>query len=192
MQVADRHDAGDDGVIPWGDEAVDPDVGVTEDVVSAYLEVAVRGLRAGPREATIAYTALHGVGRNVTDLAFAAAGFGPLLEVEEQCEPDGSFPTVRFPNPEEPGALDLLVRRAAAAEADCGLAQDPDADRLAVVVPRGGSWHRLTGDQVGVLLADHLLRRALRSQPPGRAHDRVVAPDRRRGGGPRRNPGRPP
>lgn len=157
VDVADRHDAGDEAAIPWVDEAVEPARAVTEDVVTAYVEVALHGLARGPRETTLAYTALHGVGRDVTGLAFATAGFEPLVEVEEQCEPDGAFPTVRFPNPEEPGALDLLVGVAAAVGADAGLAQDPDADRLAVVVPREGRWERLTGDQTGVLLADHLL-----------------------------------
>ena len=72
-----------------------------------------------------------------------------------------------FPNPEEPGALDLLVARAEKVGADVGLAHDPDADRLGVVVPRGGRWERLTGDQIGVLLADHLLRQ-------GSGPDRLV------------------
>src|SRR5688572_20583367 len=110
---------------------------------------------------------MHGVGRAVTVRSFAAAGFGALVEVAEQSEPDGAFPTVAFPNPEEPGALDLLEGRAAAAGADVGLAQDPDADRLGVVVPRDGRWAHLTGDQIGVLLADHLLEQ-------GSGPDRLV------------------
>ena len=143
--------------MPFSAEAVTPDAAVGAEVVDAYVAMVAGRLAPGPREAVLAYTAMHGVGRAVTERAFAAAGFAPLLEVAAQCEPDGTFPTVVFPNPEEPGALDLLVDRAAAADADAGLAHDPDADRLGVVVPRDGGWEKLTGDQIGVLLADHLL-----------------------------------
>jgi len=165
--VADRHDAGDAAAVPFAAEPVIPDRATTDAVVSAYVDVVVGRLAPGPRDATLAYTAMHGVGRDVTVRAFAAAGLEPLCEVVEQCAPDGTFPTVAFPNPEEPGALDLLVARAAAVGADVGLAHDPDADRLGVVVPRAGGWERLTGDQIGVLLADHLLRQ-------GEGPDRLV------------------
>ena len=115
-------------------------------------------LAPGPREATLAYTALHGVGRDLTVAAFAAAGFGPSRRWRASASPTAPSRPVAFPNPEEPGALDLLVDRSAAVHADAGLAHDPDADRLGVVVPRDGRWERLSGDQIGVLLADHLLR----------------------------------
>jgi phosphomannomutase len=156
--VADRHDAGEPDAVPFSADPVVPDGATGAEVVDAYVAMVAGRLGDGPREVTLAYTAMHGVGRAVTVRAFAAAGFAPLAEVDAQCEPDGTFPTVAFPNPEEPGALDLLVERAAAAGADVGLAHDPDADRLGVVVPRSGAWERLTGDQIGVLLADHLLR----------------------------------
>ncbi len=155
--VADRHDAGDPDAVPFSAEPVGPDATVGAELVDAYVAMVAGRVAPGPREAVLAYTAMHGVGRAVTERAFAAAGFAPLLEVAAQCEPDGTFPTVAFPNPEEPGALDLLVERAAGADADAGLAHDPDADRLGVVVPRDGTWEKLTGDQIGVLLADHLL-----------------------------------
>lgn len=154
--VADRHDAGDPAAVPLGHEVV-PDPAATAALVDAYVALVASRPGPGPRTATLAYTAMHGVGRAVTERAFAAAGFDPLVEVAEQCRPDGSFPTVAFPNPEEPGALDLLAERAAAAGADVGIAHDPDADRLGVIVPRAEGWERLTGDQIGVLLADHLL-----------------------------------
>jgi phosphomannomutase len=166
-EVADRHDRGEHGAVPFSARPVVPDELVGAEVVDAYVGTVVGRLEPGPRETTLAYTAMHGVGRAVTARAFAAAGFAPLAEVAAQCEPDSAFPTVAFPNPEEPGALDLLVERAAEAHADAGLAHDPDADRLGVVVPRGDGWERLTGDQIGVLLADHLLRQ-------GSGPDRLV------------------
>jgi phosphomannomutase len=165
-EIADRHDAGDPTAVPVGD-VVGADAAATAALVDAYVALVASRPGPGPRAATLAYTAMHGVGRAITERAFAAAGFEPLVEVVEQCRPDGSFPTVVFPNPEEPGALDLLVERAAAAGADAGIAHDPDADRLGVIVPRGDGWERLTGDQIGVLLADHLLSR-------GAGPDRLV------------------
>ncbi|HEX4867540.1 MAG TPA: phospho-sugar mutase [Acidimicrobiales bacterium] len=131
--------------------------------LDAYL-AAVSGLltAGGRREVTAVYTAMHGVGAGTVRRAFAAAGFPDLHEVGEQVEPDPEFPTVAFPNPEEPGALDLALARARDVGADLVLANDPDADRLAVAIPDPaveGGWRALTGDELGALLADHLLRR---------------------------------
>jgi phosphomannomutase len=98
-----------------------------------------------------------------------AAGHVDLVPVKEQVEPDGAFPTVAFPNPEEPGALDLAKATAAASGAELIIAHDPDADRLAVCVPDGDGWRQLTGNEVGILLADDLLAH-------GQPHDnRLVA-----------------
>ena len=106
----------------------------------------------------IVHTAMHGVGSEAFLALFAAAGFGAIDSVVEQADPDPAFPTVAFPNPEEPGALDLALRLAARVGADIVLANDPDADRLAVAVPTAdGAWRALHGDEVGWLLADHLL-----------------------------------
>ena len=119
------------------------------------------------RDLKVVYTPLHGVGgRYVTD-AFARAGYPSLHVVAEQAEPDGNFPTVRFPNPEEPGTLDLAQALARQVDADLVIANDPDADRLSVCVPTpSGRWVQLTGNQVGLLLADFLLALAARRPTP--------------------------
>ena len=107
---------------------------------------------------TVAYTAMHGVGGAVLVRAFEAAGLPAPKVVPEQFEPDGTFPTVSFPNPEEPGAMDLLLAVAAESDALAAIANDPDADRLGAAIPQpDGSWRRLGGDELGWLLAEHIL-----------------------------------
>ncbi len=109
------------------------------------------------------YSAMHGVGWETAQRVFAAAGFDAPDVVTEQIEPDAAFPTVAFPNPEEPGAMDLSFALAAAVGADIAIVNDPDADRLAVAVPdRDGVWRRLSGNEVGFLLG---WRAALRAGP---------------------------
>ncbi|EIC92054.1 phosphomannomutase [Candidatus Aquiluna sp. IMCC13023] len=103
----------------------------------------------------ITHTALHGVGWKVVSPLLAAAGFR-VLPVKLQAEPDPQFPTVAFPNPEEKGAMDLSFAEATSNDSDIILANDPDADRLAVAVRSGGGYQMLTGDQVGLLLANQL------------------------------------
>jgi phosphomannomutase len=152
-----RVDADPDGAVSEGAEHVG------DEVVQAYLDRAVGLLPPGSRGITVAYTALHGVAGDVFRRAWAAAGFPDVVEVAEQAEPDPTFPTVRFPNPEEPGALDLVRHSALQVGADMVLAHDPDGDRCAVMVPVMGrpgeivDYRRLTGDEVGILLAEHLL-----------------------------------
>ena len=107
----------------------------------------------------ILHTALHGVGSPVVEKIFNALGFDLSL-VEQQRLPDPKFPTVAFPNPEEPGAMDLAFEEARKKKLDLILANDPDADRLAVAVPEGDAWKMLTGDQVGLLLADYCASQA--------------------------------
>jgi len=133
--------------------------GLDEDLIEVYLarvaELSVHPeLDAPARDAlTIAYTPMHGVGAEVGMEALRRAGFEHVFGVPEQLDPDGEFPTVRFPNPEEPGAMDMVLELAKDKGADIALANDPDADRLAVAVLDGaGAWHMLTGDQIGALL----------------------------------------
>jgi phosphomannomutase len=140
-----------------------------ERIVEPYLE-AVTALPIGDaRDVRVAYTPLHGVGGEVLTAAFRRAGFPEPAVVPSQAEPDPDFPTVGFPNPEEPGAMDRLLDLAAETGADIAIANDPDADRCAVAVPGpDGSWRMLTGDEVGGLLAEHVLARTS-------GDDRVVA-----------------
>ena len=139
-------------------------VTLDDSVVEAYLDRAA-GILAldGPRDLSVVYTPLHGVGRDLLLEAFTRAGFDAPLVVATQGDPDPLFPTVTFPNPEEPGALDAALDLAGEHGVDLVLANDPDADRCAVAVPgRDGRWRMLTGDEVGVLLGWHLLRRGAR------------------------------
>lgn len=121
----------------------------------------VRLCRDVPR-IKVAYTAMHGVGGDTALRAFASAGFNQPVVVASQQEPDGSFPTVSFPNPEEPGAMDLVINLARQSGAAIALANDPDADRLGVAIPvtgeTSGEWRLLRGDEIGWLLGDHILR----------------------------------
>jgi phosphomannomutase len=110
---------------------------------------------------------MHGVGGPVFSDAMAAAGFAPPLIVAAQAAPDPDFPTLAFPNPEEPGAMDRVITLARTYDADIAIANDPDADRCAVAVPDPAApdgWRTLRGDEVGVLLADHLMRRGVRGR----------------------------
>ncbi|MGI8328669.1 phospho-sugar mutase [Actinomadura scrupuli] len=151
-----------------------------EEIVEAYLQALTTIPLGTARDVTVAYTALHGVGAETLAQAFQRAGFPAPLPVEEQITPDPDFPTVAFPNPEEPGAMDLVLRLAEVRGADLVIANDPDADRCAVAVPlppvlppvpqvaadpatgrtggAGREWRMLTGDEVGGLLAEHVLR----------------------------------
>lgn len=106
----------------------------------------------------IVYTPLHGVGAGVFCQLMEATGFNTVSLVDQQIDPDPTFPTVAFPNPEEPGALDLAISTAnSLPDTDLIIAHDPDADRLAAVVPIAGEWRRLSGDHVGLLLGARLM-----------------------------------
>ncbi|MET9481490.1 phospho-sugar mutase [Streptomyces sp. NPDC006638] len=146
-----------------------------DEVLDAYLARTDTVLTPGsPRTARVVHTALHGVGTETLLAAFARAGFPAPTLVAEQADPDPAFPTVAFPNPEEPGAMDLAFATARRVRPDLIIANDPDADRCAVAVPdetaefdeggEGGEfagWRTLRGDELGVLLAAHLVNKGV-------------------------------
>jgi phosphomannomutase len=175
-QLAPPHDAGIEAAI----RAVGPLAGIPlgaegevlgEELVRSYVaDIAALADPDSARDLAVAYTALHGVGGDLLTRVFERAGFAAPRVVDDQQQPDPAFPTVAFPNPEEPGAMDLVRALAARTGADLAIANDPDADRCAVAVPDPAlgspedpaAWRILTGDEVGVLLADHLLGRGHR------------------------------
>ncbi len=147
-----------------------------DDVLDDYVtQVATLVGRHSPRQARVVYTPLHGVGGETFERVLDRAGFPPAIPVGAQFEPDPDFPTVAFPNPEEPGAIDLAIAEAKRASADLVIANDPDADRCAVAVPiprtpgspgSHGSpveWRMLTGDEVGSLLGWWMIERGTTS-----------------------------
>lgn len=135
------------------------------DLLEAYRAAALGVLdddRHGHRDLRVVYTPLHGVGGAVVPGLLEDAGFGPVHVVAEQAAPDPAFPTVAFPNPEEPGAMDLALALAAEVDADLVIANDPDADRLALAAPVTDAhgvrtWRMLSGDAVGTLLGAHAM-----------------------------------
>jgi phosphomannomutase len=168
-------DSGDPLIIRHGDE-----------IARAYLDAIVAASPAPAGPATegagaaggapgVVYTPLHGVAAGLALRAIERAGFPPPQVVATQADPDPDFPTVAFPNPEEPGALDLALAEARLVGAELVIANDPDGDRLAVAVADSrapGGWRMLTGDQVGALLGAYLLERTAGGPEPGR---RLVA-----------------
>src|SRR5262249_25810969 len=133
-----------------------------DEIAAAYLD-AICATSPAPKSAAwlrYIYTPLHGVAGDLAMRAFEQAGFPPPDLVEAQAKPDPDFRTVAFPNPEEPGTLDIALAQARRSGADLVLANDPDGDRLAVAVPddnAAGGWRMLTGDQLGSLLRAYLL-----------------------------------
>jgi phosphomannomutase len=140
-----------------------------DELSRSYLD-AIRALAVHPgegdRSLRIVYTPMHGVGDALARAALAQGGFTDVTSVPEQQKPDGAFPTVAFPNPEEKGAMDLSFALARRTGAALVIANDPDADRLALAVPEGEGFRQLTGNQVGVLLGHYLLTE--KSASPGR------------------------
>lgn len=143
---------------PWSHDLVEK---LARFARGRYLDQLEERLDAAvPRgDVRVVHTSLHGVGGAIVLDALARTGVEDVATVAEQHEPDGTFPTVSFPNPEEPGALDLAFALADEREADLVLANDPDTDRLAVGIRDDGAWRRLSGNEVAVLLADDLLQR---------------------------------
>lgn len=147
-----------------------------EDLLDAYVERTAALVSAPTSPPAFVYTAMHGVGWETAARVFASAGFGTPTVVTAQIEPDAAFPTVTFPNPEEPGALDLAIATAIESGAELVIANDPDADRLAVAVPdSSGAWHRLSGNEVGNLLGWRAADRLAASGPEGTLAASVVS-----------------
>jgi phosphomannomutase len=136
--------------LPLGDPGPTVDAGL----INAYVQATAALSVVGDRDVRLAYTPLHGVGRDTLLSVFTLAGLAAPAIVASQADPDPDFPTLAFPNPEEPGAMDRVIELGRQSGADLAIANDPDADRCAVAV--GG--RRLRGDELGVLLADHVLR----------------------------------
>jgi phosphomannomutase len=132
---------------------------VLDDVVVEKYIARTAALAPRPGSLKIVYTAMHGVGTETVEKVFAKAGFPNLVLVSEQAEPDPDFPTVAFPNPEEPGAIDLALAKAREVGADLVIANDPDADRCAAAVngPNGG-WRMLRGDELGIVFGEWIAR----------------------------------
>jgi phosphomannomutase len=130
------------------------------EIRSAYLNSALQSAgNSSGAPLKIIYTPMHGVGWASIEPLFQLAGAVKLIPVSEQILPDGDFPTVAFPNPEESGALDLAIDLAVKTSADLIIANDPDADRVAIALPLGSTFEKLTGDQVGLILADDIARK---------------------------------
>lgn len=135
---------------------------LNESIVDAYIAAVAALAHRTTADLRIVHTAMHGVGTETINKVFAAAGLAPLIPVPQQADPDPDFPTVAFPNPEEPGALELALALALDRHADLIIANDPDADRCAVATHDGqGNWRILRGDELGVLLANSLISKGI-------------------------------
>lgn len=150
--------------LPVGDLSRSEDYTVIgEELINAYLDrLATLVDDDAPRRLSWVYTPMHGVGGDIVRQAWQRTGFPAPTVVAEQEHPDPAFPTVSFPNPEEPGALDRAVATATAAGAELIIANDPDADRCAVAIPGPDGWRTLSGDELGAVLGDDALRRGVR------------------------------
>lgn len=142
-----------------------------EEVLNEYVK-RTSALAPRPGDLKVVYTAMHGVGTETAQLVFNKAGFSSLITVDEQCTPDPDFPTVKFPNPEEPGAIDLALKKARDFNAELVIANDPDADRCAAAIndPVVG-WRMLRGDELGVVLGEWIAR----SKPSGTFGNSIVS-----------------
>ena len=142
-----------------------------ETLINEYVQ-RTSALGSKPGNLKIVYTAMHGVGTQTLSQVFAKAGFPDLILVSEQAAPDPDFPTVAFPNPEEPGAIDLALATARAHNADLVIANDPDADRCAAAIKdRSGDWRMLRGDELGVIFGEWIAR----TSPQGTFGNSIVS-----------------
>ena len=136
------------------------------DITKQYQQRAAQLVNNNYGQIKVAFTPMHGVGQETFDACMKEAGFNPSINVAEQTRPDPDFPTVSFPNPEEPGAMDLLLALAQKIDADVAIANDPDADRCAVAVPEKGNWKVLSGDELGFLLAWWMIEKSKLTNVP--------------------------
>ena len=142
-----------------------------EELITEYVK-RTSALAPRPGDIKIVYTALHGVGTETVQRVFNHAGFATLILVDEQCTPDPDFPTVAFPNPEEPGAIDLALKKARDFGADLVIANDPDADRCAVAINDSHvGWRMLRGDELGIVFGEWIAR----SKPTGTFGNSIVS-----------------
>jgi phosphomannomutase len=142
-----------------------------ETLINEYVQ-RTSALGSKPGTLKIVYTAMHGVGTQTLTQVFKKAGFPDLILVSEQADPDPDFPTVAFPNPEEPGAIDLALATARAHNADLVIANDPDADRCAAAIKdRSGDWRMLRGDELGVIFGEWIAR----TSPQGTFGNSIVS-----------------
>ncbi len=150
IPLCDLTDAGEKGLLSW----------LGQSFFDEYQQMVLENLHqpASQDKFAVAYTPMHGVGANIAEALAEEQGLCQLYSVPSQREPDGTFPTVTFPNPEEPGAMDRVIQLAQEIGADYAIANDPDADRFAIAIRTPlNQFRMLTGDQVGLLLADHIL-----------------------------------
>ena len=142
-----------------------------EEVISEYVK-RTSALAPRPGDLKVVYTAMHGVGTETAQRVFNHAGFATLLLVDEQCAPNPDFPTVAFPNPEEPGAIDLALTKARDFGAELVIANDPDADRCAAAIndPQVG-WRMLRGDEIGAIFGEWIAR----TKPTGTFSNSIVS-----------------
>lgn len=163
VEIAARIDAvGDIRDLPRSDDYVTLDASALD----AYLDRLRSLIPPGPRQVRSVYTPMHGVGGEVFMRAAVDAGFPEPLVVGAQFAPDPEFPTVAFPNPEEPGAMDLALAEAQRHDADVIVAHDPDADRCAAGIRHGSDWRMLSGDELGSLLGWWTVQRMHRAGGP--------------------------
>lgn len=146
-----------------------------ESILERYIELTASILGIPPGPLNWVYTPLHGVGWETAARVFAAAGLPEPHVVEQQRDPDPEFPTVAFPNPEEDGALDLAIATAGRVGAELIVANDPDADRLAVAVVDNGVWRRMSGNELGMLLGWGIAQRHQREGRPGNFATSIVS-----------------
>jgi phosphomannomutase len=182
-EIADAIDAVAAGSVtdlPHGTDYIVATSALVDAYVAATAAIVPAPALAGDAQPKVVYTAMHGVGWETARAVFAAAGFAEPAVVPEQIEPDGAFPTVSFPNPEEPGAMDLAIARGLAVGADLVIANDPDADRLALAIPTASdagapSYRRLSGNEVGWLLGWRAAARASESGATGTLAASIVS-----------------